>query len=158
MISSQGSIVPNRAEHIAAALPAGIGVLHVQGACRERIGHFLGDGRWSVRCRTWCLTAGRYRRAELSESQERRPWSGPGGRPDYLAWKHLDSVQAWLRAEAHRPSLAKLTTPSPWLAAWHGFLEVFLQILAGALAGFVAGYISHIVLDLQTPWSVPLVW
>lgn len=78
----------------------------------------------------------------------------PVGGLTYLAWKHLDSVQAWLRAAAQQQRLVKLTAPSPWLAAWHAFLDVFLQV---ALAGFVAGYISHILLDLQTPCSVPLV-
>jgi hypothetical protein len=149
--------VPNRAEHIAAAIPAGIAFSLYEAPpgdgsaiLWETVGGALGAVPGAALPDVIDVPSGPNHRSVAHGAI-------PVGGLTYLAWKHLDSGQAWLRAAAQQHRLAKLTAPSPWLAAWHGFLEVFLQILAGALAGFVAGYISHILLDLQTPCSVPLV-
>ena len=75
-----------------------------------------------------------------------------------LAVQHLDTGQQWLRNQAEFCRQARLCVGSPALALWYGFWEWVFRLLAGALAGFVAGYASHVILDFQTPDRLPVVW
>jgi uncharacterized membrane protein YeaQ/YmgE (transglycosylase-associated protein family) len=149
--------MPNRAEHVSAAVPVGIAFSLYKAHGRNQSGilwEALGGGVGAV---AGALLPDLVDVPSCPNHRAMAHGFATAGVLAYGAWKYLDDLQDSLRAEARQHALEKLGPSAPSLALWHGLLEIFLQILAGALAGFVAGYISHIALDFGTPRSIPLV-
>jgi hypothetical protein len=148
--------MPNQSEHIAAAIPAGIAF----SICKAP----QGDGKAILlECIGGALGAifGAVLpdMIDVPNSPNHRSVAHgvvPAGWLTCVAWKHLDDIQFGLRRQAYQCGIASSGGGPPLRAALYSFAEVILQILAGAAAGLIAGYVSHIILDSQTPCSLPL--
>jgi hypothetical protein len=81
----------------------------------------------------------------------------PIGGLGFVVARDIERVQDFFRTEANQYAALQQTAVSPALCLCFQFLEALMRMLAGAVAGFVAGYTSHLILDLATPRSLPLI-